>query len=156
MHAVGNTLTSYRFQLAKSTALSYGTAQQPCRSHTAPLKLQIQGGRPTCMMAMCCRSVKIASVEVAVGDVVVIAAADDEADDDAEPPLALLQAIWQTGKGVMLMHNRRALCAQASAICLHDQLTLTSMCTTLMMLKLDMLWLLWLHGIVFFSWNSGS
>ena len=46
-----------------------------------------------------CRSVKIASLEVAVGDVVVIAAADDEADGDAEPPLGLLQAVWQTAKG---------------------------------------------------------
>lgn len=46
-----------------------------------------------------CRSVKIASLEVAVGDIVVIAAADDEADEDAEPPLGLLQAIWQTAKG---------------------------------------------------------
>jgi len=46
-----------------------------------------------------CRSVKIASLEVAVGDIVVIAAADDEADGDAEPPLGLLQAVWQTAKG---------------------------------------------------------
>ncbi len=46
-----------------------------------------------------CRSVKIASLEVAVGDVVVIAAADDEGDGDAEPPLGLLQAVWQTAKG---------------------------------------------------------
>ena len=44
-----------------------------------------------------------------MGDVVVIAAADDEADEDAEPPLALLQAIWQTGKGVMLLHKGCAL-----------------------------------------------
>ncbi len=46
-----------------------------------------------------CRSVKIASLEVAVGDIVVVAAADDEADGDAEPPLGLLQAVWQTTKG---------------------------------------------------------
>ena len=52
-----------------------------------------------------------------MGDVVVIAAADDEADEDAEPPLALLQAIWQTGKGVMLLHVGFALCTQASAMC---------------------------------------
>jgi len=38
-------------------------------------------------------------LEVAVGDIVVIAAADDEADEDAEPPLGLLQAVWQTAKG---------------------------------------------------------
>lgn len=50
-------------------------------------------------MCINCRSVKIASLEVAVGDIVVIAAADDEADEDAEPPLGLLQAVWQTAKG---------------------------------------------------------
>ena len=50
-------------------------------------------------MCINCRSVKIASLEVTVGDVVVIAAADDEAGGDAEPPLGLLQAVWQTAKG---------------------------------------------------------
>lgn len=44
------------------------------------------------------RSVKIAALEVAVGDVVVVAAADDE-EEGVEPPLALLQALWQTAKG---------------------------------------------------------
>ncbi|DBB09374.1 TPA: hypothetical protein ACH3X3_007949 [Trebouxia sp. C0006] len=52
------------------------------------------------------RSVKIASLEVAVGDIVVIAAADDEADEDAEPPLGLLQAVWQTAKGTKEMQVR--------------------------------------------------
>ncbi len=55
------------------------------------------------------RSVKIASLEVAVGDVVVIAATEDEADDDAEPPLALLQAMWQSVKGqlpICAYHSR--------------------------------------------------
>ena len=52
-----------------------------------------------------CRSVKIASLEVAVGDVVVIAAADDEADGDAEPPLGLLQAVWQTAKGQLQLRG---------------------------------------------------
>lgn len=44
------------------------------------------------------RSVKIAALEVAVGDVVVVAAADD-VEEGVEPPLALLQALWQTAKG---------------------------------------------------------
>ncbi|KAL0027901.1 hypothetical protein WJX79_001540 [Trebouxia sp. C0005] len=52
------------------------------------------------------RSVKIASLEVTVGDVVVIAAADDEAGGDAEPPLGLLQAVWQTAKGAKEMQVR--------------------------------------------------
>lgn len=33
-----------------------------------------------------------------MGDVVVVAAADDE-EEGVEPPLALLQALWQTAKG---------------------------------------------------------
>ena len=44
------------------------------------------------------RSVKIAALEVAVGDVVVVAAADD-VEEGVGPPLALLQALWQTAKG---------------------------------------------------------
>ena len=44
------------------------------------------------------RSVKIAALEVSVGDVVVVAAAD-EVEEDVGPPLALLQALWQTSKG---------------------------------------------------------
>lgn len=44
------------------------------------------------------RSVKITALEVAVGDVVVVAAADD-VEEGVGPPLALLQALWQTAKG---------------------------------------------------------
>ena len=54
--------------------------------------------------ALCLRrSVKIASLEVSVGDVLVIAAADDEEEDGIEPPLGLLQAMWQTAKGASLI-----------------------------------------------------
>lgn len=49
-------------------------------------------------LACLARSVKIAALEVAVGDVVVVAAADD-VEEGVEPPLALLQALWQTAKG---------------------------------------------------------
>ena len=46
------------------------------------------------------RSVKIASLEVSVGDVVAIAAADDEEEEaEAGAPVGLLQALWQTAKG---------------------------------------------------------
>ena len=44
------------------------------------------------------RSVKIAAMEVSLGDIVAVAAADDSEEEDA-PPLALLQALWQTAKG---------------------------------------------------------
>lgn len=44
------------------------------------------------------RSVKIAAMEISVGDMVAVAAAGD-VEEDAESPLALLQALWQTVKG---------------------------------------------------------
>lgn len=48
------------------------------------------------------RSVKIAAMEVSVGDMVAVAAAGD-LKEDAEPPLALLQALWQTAKGQLTL-----------------------------------------------------
>ena len=57
-------------------------------------------------MVTACRSVKIASLQVAVGDVIALASADDEAEegDDAGAPLGLLQGLWQTPKGQLLPH----------------------------------------------------
>ena len=57
-------------------------------------------------MLAACRSVKIASLQVAVGDVVALASADDEEEEgnDAGAPLGLLQALWQTPKGQLLPH----------------------------------------------------
>ena len=57
----------------------------------------MSSGRCKCFDCIA-RSVKIAALEVMVGDVVVVAAADD-ADEGVGPPLALLQAFWQTAKG---------------------------------------------------------
>ena len=49
---------------------------------------------------MTCRSVKIGSSEVALGDVIALTAVDDEAEEeDTGTPLALLQALWQTPQG---------------------------------------------------------
>ena len=48
---------------------------------------------------MLCRSVKLAELLINAGDIVELAPADSEETDGAEPPLALLQAIWQTKKG---------------------------------------------------------
>lgn len=48
---------------------------------------------------MLCRSVKLAELLINVGDIVELAPADSDKTDGAEPPLALLQAIWQTKKG---------------------------------------------------------
>ena len=46
------------------------------------------------------RTVKVASLEVSVGDVVTMAAAGDcDEEGDAGAPLGLLQALWQTAKG---------------------------------------------------------
>ncbi|KAL3133378.1 hypothetical protein ABBQ38_007248 [Trebouxia sp. C0009 RCD-2024] len=51
------------------------------------------------------RSVKIAAMEISVGDMVAVAAAGD-VEEDAESPLALLQALWQTVKGEKKMQVR--------------------------------------------------
>lgn len=46
-----------------------------------------------------CRSAQVGELQVSVGDIIELAPVDEEEADDAQTPLALLQAIWQTKKG---------------------------------------------------------
>ena len=45
------------------------------------------------------RSVKVAEIQANVGDIIELAPVDNEVADAVGPPLALLQAMWQTKKG---------------------------------------------------------
>lgn len=72
------------------------------------------------------RSVKIAALEVVVGDVVLVAAADD-VEEGVEPPLALLQALWQTAKG-----EHTAFCIVLEQHCWFDKLPIALLATRLL------------------------